>query len=339
MINRALIIDGSGYDPFHNLALEELLMRQLGENEVAMYLWQNDNTVVIGRHQNVFAQCNMHAVAEHKARIARRRSGGGAVYHDMGNLNYSFITPDAPEYVERDRCVVLDALRESGISAALNGRNDIEAEGRKISGTAWYSDNGMICHHGTLLIDSDISTMSSVLTVDRRKWADKGIDSMRSRVVTLGEINSGINIADMRRVLCGSFREEYPGAVLVTAEEMIGRQPKLYGNLASKYSSHEWIYGSEIQADFSTGGRFPWGTVDIKCRISGDIIADIRIYSDSLETEAIQKITDLLGEARFCSDEIAECVSNISCTPGQEAVINDIAGLLMSECPQGKQEV
>ncbi len=339
MIKKAYLIYVGITDPYRNLALEEFLFDRLCDNEAVMFLWQNDNTIVIGQNQNAFSQCDIRAAEELGTKISRRRSGGGAVYHDMGNLNYTFITPDSAEFAERDRSVVLEALRDNGIDASPTGRNDIESGGRKISGTAWYSDGGKLCHHGTLLISSDIAVMSKVLLVDSSKWADKGVDSVRSRVITLRDINGSVSIDSVRGSLEKAFREEYRGAEFVVRndiDDIVSADPELYGRLVRKYSSEQWIYGREIKADLTVKKKFPWGLAEIQCKIQGDIIADIRIFSDSMDAELIKDITAALGEARFCGSDITERTAKLSERYSGEraSVTDDIAGMLLGECPQ-----
>lgn len=333
-IQKIYIIDTGMTDPYRNLALEEYMFDRLGQCEAVMFLWQNDNTVVIGQNQNAWAQCDIRAAREMGTRIARRRSGGGAVYHDMGNLNYTFITPDDPELTARDRSVVLSALRNSGVDAAVTGRNDIEAGGRKISGTAWYSGGGKLCHHGTLLISSDICKMDRVLRVDRSKWEDKGVDSVRSRVVTLNQINSGITVENMKSRLISAFREEYAGAVCITAddaEKITADDPEKFRALVRRYSSELWIFGTEIKADLTLKRKFLWGLVEIQCRLSGDIIADIRVFSDSLDQEIIQETACRLCELRLCRRDIMEHMRELT---EHSQVADDIVGMLLDECPQ-----
>lgn len=328
------IIDTGMTDPYCNLALEEYLFDRLRPDEVVMFLWQNDNTVVIGQNQNAWAQCDVRAAYKAGTRIARRRSGGGAVYHDLGNLNYTFITPDDPEFPARDRSVVLSALRSNGIEAAVTGRNDIETAGRKISGTAWYSENRRLCHHGTLLISSDIAKMDSILLVDRSKWEDKGVDSVRSRVVTLQQINGGITVTGMKHSLINAFRHEYPGAVCVTADDVrdiTAGDPEKYQALVSKYSSETWVFGRQIKADLTLKKKFPWGLAEIQCRLSGNIIADIQVFSDCLDQEIIQKTASELCESQLCRSDITERMKELT---AHSQIAEDVAGMLLDECPQ-----
>ena len=171
-------------DPYFNLAMEEYLIDTAGDEEIFI-LWRNEPSVIIGRNQNAFSELDVSFAREHDIKVVRRLTGGGAVFHDLGNINYTFISPDIDGgslNFARFCEPIVRALRALGLDASLSGRNDILAEGRKVSGTAQCVRSGHVMHHGTLLWDADFSAMAGVLRPDTEKLAAKGIKSVRSRV-------------------------------------------------------------------------------------------------------------------------------------------------------------
>ena len=175
-------------DPYLNLAIEEYLFRNTTDD--IFMLWQNEPTVVIGKNQNVYAEINREYTKEHNIKIARRITGGGAVYHDLGNVNYTFISSRNKEGIDFKyfTAPIIDALKAIGVNAELSGRNDITVNCKKISGNAQYSTDTRTLHHGTLLFDSDLSVLSSALNVDEEKIRSKAISSTRSRVINIKDL-------------------------------------------------------------------------------------------------------------------------------------------------------
>ena len=175
------------FDVYRNQAIEKTLF-DLSGDEVVFYLWQNENAVVIGKHQDALSECDYNAFIADGGKVARRISGGGAVYHDRGNLNFTFIAPVKYYDLIKQMKVVTDALKSFGIQASLSGRNDVEVSGRKISGNAFYFHEGKKLHHGTLLIDVDTEKIKKYLTPNAVKLSKKGVKSVESRVVNLTEM-------------------------------------------------------------------------------------------------------------------------------------------------------
>ncbi|MDV3425849.1 MAG: lipoate--protein ligase, partial [Bacillota bacterium] len=203
-----LVISNS-FDPYFNLALEEELFNHIEENKIILYLWQNQNTIVIGRNQNAYKECDYNLLKRDGGKLARRLSGGGAVYHDLGNLNFTFISKTGLFDIHKQLEVIIKALEKFHIKAEFSGRNDILAKGLKFSGNAYYYDEDKCCHHGTILLSADLSKLTKYLTVseDKLKW--KGIDSVRSRVINLMEINPNVNVNNVKEALAESFSKVY----------------------------------------------------------------------------------------------------------------------------------
>ena len=193
MITQALICQGTegAYDPFRNLAIEKNLTFLTQEGQCILYLWQNRRTVVIGRNQNAWKECNVDALLADGGTLARRMSGGGAVFHDLGNLNFSFCVRKEDYDVDRQLEVIRQALRREGIEAIKSGRNDLLADGRKFSGNAFYKSGEFCCHHGTIMIDVKGGDLTKYLNVPESKLKSKGVESVRSRVTNLREHFTG----------------------------------------------------------------------------------------------------------------------------------------------------
>src|SRR6056297_3015303 len=202
---------GEGYNPWYNLALEEYLLDNLEENEVILYLWQNDNTGVIGRNQNAWKECRSELLAEEGGKLARRLSGGGAVYHDLGNLNFTFIMDKDNYNLKKQLKVILEAVRDQGIEAEFSGRNDLVVKSKKFSGNAFYVGSEAAYHHGTILVDTDFQKLVKYLQVSREKIESKGVDSVRSRVINLKELKNELTIKDIKKSMATSFKDIYGG--------------------------------------------------------------------------------------------------------------------------------
>ena len=212
MITRLTVCVSPGTDPYENLALEQTLLERVGEGDLILYLWQNERTVVIGRNQNPWKECRTALLAEEGGRLARRLSGGGAVFHDLGNLNFTFLMAEADYDLPRQLTVLERACRSLGIPAQRSGRNDLLADGRKFSGNAFYKHNGRAYHHGTLMVDVDLEMVQRYLSPSKAKLAAKGVDSVRSRVVNLREFVPELTIEQLSDALTAALAEVYDAA-------------------------------------------------------------------------------------------------------------------------------
>jgi len=187
------------------LAFEEYLVRQYESDDEVLFLWQNQNTVVIGRNQNPWKECDLEHLQSQQVQLVRRLSGGGAVYHDLGNLNFTFISAFHSEKVADNINKIISALALNGVNACFSGKNDILVDGYKISGNAFYVDNNVLCQHGTLLVNEDLKKMSRLLTVSPQKLHSKGIDSVKSRVINIQALNRNISIESLKKDIIKIF--------------------------------------------------------------------------------------------------------------------------------------
>lgn len=187
--------------PYYNLALERSLFDFVDEDTVILYLWQNSHTIVIGKNQNAYAECKVDEFINDGGALARRPSGGGAVYHDLGNLNFSIICKDSIAKEHTYQRIVKEALGYFGIVSEFNGRNDLTVDGKKFSGNAFYVKDDVLCQHGTILINSDFKELSKYLTPDISKLERNHVKSVESRVVNLSEISDKITVESMKEAM------------------------------------------------------------------------------------------------------------------------------------------
>ncbi len=297
MIRRTCCLIARGTDPFHNLAVEKHLMDTLPEDTAILYLWQNDHTIVVGRNQNPWAECRVEAFLQSGGRIARRLSGGGAVYHDLGNLNFTFILPKREFDVMKQLSAISMAVNAFGIPSQLSGRNDLQSNGRKFSGNAFYKAGGSAYHHGTLLVDTNMDAMSHYLTVDAKKLESKGVKSVPSRVVNLKSLQQELNIADLQEALYLAFGKVY-GYTPVMIDEYMLDSPTL-DRLSQQFSHNDWVYPQAHPYGYSVSERFPWGSVTVKLLVEGGIIRQAKIFTDAMEASLFILIEQALIGAPY----------------------------------------
>ena len=261
MIRRLLVCRSRSFDPYENLALEEALLSRVGEGELILYLWQNEGTVVIGRNQNPWKECRTALLAEEGGHLARRLSGGGAVFHDRGNLNFTFLMNEADYDLPRQLTVLEQACRSLGIPAQRSGRNDLLAEGRKFSGNAFYKHAGKAYHHGTLMLDVDLERVSRYLSPSKAKLAAKGVDSVRSRVVNLREFVPELTIDRLADALVDALMDVYAVAPAISRpDEAAGQGSGIKDQGSGKRGtdchdqSADWSRNDRIGTSSAVGG-------------------------------------------------------------------------------------
>lgn len=279
-------------DPAQNLAVEEYLTFHADTDEVTMYLWQNANTVVIGRNQNPWKECRLEAMEEGGCTLARRVSGGGAVYHDLGNLNFTFIAREGLYDVAKQTEVILRAVQLLGIHAEKNGRNDLTIDGKKFSGHAYFKRGSYCYHHGTIMMDVNRDVLSRYLNVSTAKLKSKGVDSVRSRVTNLKDYKPELTLDEVKQALIQAFSEVYgetPEETLLPSFD----NPEVK-ELLDRYRSDEWRLGRKIPFDVELENRLDFGSVTIQLHVDGGIIKEAKIYSDSLATDVFPKVESLL---------------------------------------------
>lgn len=293
-----IVIRGDGYNPWRNLAVEALLFEDLGPTTRVLYLWQNQNTVVIGRHQNAWKECRVKLLEDEGGRLARRSSGGGAVFHDLGNLNFSFVLPRDAYDLRGQLEVIRRAVASFGISAAFSGRNDlvIEGSGAKFSGNAFRFAKAAALHHGTLMVDVALDRLGRYLAPDAGKLRAKGIDSVRSRVENLSALNPAATVP----ALAGALEREFIGAY--GAAEMLAVADLDAARLAAlerEYASWDFRLGKALPFDAMLEHRFSWGGVSLEMRLKQGVVTWARAYSDAMDEAMIARLAPALTGARY----------------------------------------
>lgn len=312
-----LFIDNKGItDPQINLAIEEYALKNLDINETYLLFYINEPSIIIGKNQNTIEEINTEYVESNGIKVVRRLSGGGAVYHDLGNLNFSFITKDDGESFHNFRKFtepVVEALNKLGVKAELSGRNDIEVGGRKISGNAQFSTKGRMFSHGTLMLNSEIDNVVSALKVKKDKIESKGIKSVRSRVANISEfLTERLEIDEFRSFLLKYIFEgqgEIPEYVL-TDEDW----EKIHQLSKERYQNWEWNYGRSPKFNLQHSHRFPVGSIDVRLEVDKGVIENCKIYGDFFGVGDVSEIEEKLKGRRYEKGEIDKALSDIDTT-------------------------
>lgn len=288
-----IFFKSTSIDPYWNLALEQAVFEHAQPNQSYCMLWQNQPSVIIGQYQNAMEEINLPYIRAHHIPVVRRLSGGGAVYHDLGGLNYTLIVPDQEEMLDMERfCLpVTRACAKFGILAKINGRNDITVEGKKISGTAAYQGNGKTLHHGSILIATDFAKMEQALTVSSDKFVSKAVHSIRSRVGNLQDFcKQPLSVESFTEVLLNQL-DSTP--VLSTfSEKTLASAKYLFTN---RYSHWEWNFGSSPLYTVTKRHRFPGcGLIIAEMDIEGGILAGLHFSGDFFSNRKPSELEDLL---------------------------------------------
>ena len=302
MIRKIFIYNAQGTDPHENLAAEKVLMDALQPGEAMLYLWQNLNTVVIGKNQNAWLECRTSLLEEEGGKLARRLSGGGAVFHDLGNLNFTFLMCKEDYDLARQVTVIQRACALAGIRAEKSGRNDLLADGRKFSGNAFYQDKIHAYHHGTLMVDVDKDKLGRYLSPPKAKLQAKGVASVRSRVVNLKELSPSLSITALAANMETAFQEIYglkaePFCLTPEMAQQIRTLKEVYG-------SWEYLYGVPLAFTFSCEDKFDWGYMCLQLDAKGGIIGQVGINTDAMDWTLPDTLIKALTGCRFDTDSM-----------------------------------
>lgn len=307
MTGNLRIIRTDTHNPWWNLAVEEYMLERVERGQCILYLWQNENTIVIGRNQNPWKECKTELFENEGGKLARRLSGGGAVYHDLGNLNFTFIAGREIYDLDKQMSVILGAVNSLGIKAELSGRNDLTADGRKFSGNAFCFRKSGAYHHGTVLVSADFGKLSKYLQVSKEKMRSKGVQSVQSRVVNLAEFQPSLTIDKMAGALIESFMSVYGGTAPVENAINDGQAGKLaLEELYNKYASWDWRYGEAPKFDVDIETRFAWGGVEIGFKLENGLVKEASVYSDALLEDYIAALPVIFKGCSFSSKLLAE---------------------------------
>ena len=297
-------------DPYRNLALEELLLNCVPEDGIILYLWQNDHTVVIGRNQNPWTECRLPLLEQDGGKLARRLSGGGAVYHDLGNLNFTFLCPEEKFDLQKQLQVVREAVQNFGIPVSFSGRNDLLVQESKFSGNAFYHSKGFAYHHGTILIRTDLDRLQRYLSPPKAKLESKGIASVRSRVKNLSEFSPTLTCQAMKEAMVAAFAQVYGGQPQPYV--LTPQQSEQVLQSAQRYASHDWLLGKPLPFTCSMEGHFPWGHLQLHLQVENGHIHNSTVYTDAMDAFLAETISNALQGQAFSLEDMTRAVSGLS---------------------------
>ena len=327
MIHRCRYVVTECTAPYDNLALEEHLLETVQPGEVILYLWQNRNTVVIGRNQNAWKEVRVPDLEKDGGHLVRRLSGGGAVYHDLGNLNFTFLASQADYDTARQTEVILQAVRSFFIPAERTGRNDITVDGRKFSGNAFYKSGANAYHHGTLLLHVDMDNLARYLNVPQQKLASKGVSSVRARVVNLKELCPDITIPALKDALISALGNVYGASPQELPASRIDGGKVAAGK--AKFSAWDWIYGRPIPFTWEGEERFSWGNIQLQLSVESGRVKECAAYSDALDEGLIRSLPGLIAGRPLNGAALAEAIAPI-CAQSEE-IGRDLQAFLTSQ--------
>ena len=326
MIHTLRYYIGHETDPYKNLALENYLTETVEEGECILYLWRNRHTVVIGRNQNAWQECRTTELEKDGGYLARRLSGGGAVYHDLGNLNFTFCVRTGDYDLRRQQCVIVEACRLLGIPAEISGRNDVLTGGRKFSGNSFYSHEGHSFHNGTLLLSVDMANLGKYLNPSKAKLNSKGVASVRSRVVNLCDIKPELTLKEMENAMVSAFETVYGSKARAMTGADFDRER--LAELHAQFASWDWNYGKMRPFSFSCAGRFPWGEMTLEFAVRDGLCEDVTVYTDAMETDFVAPLREGLRSCRFAVEDLCARVHSV---PECGAIAEDLCTLLREQ--------
>ena len=264
-----------------------------GNVGATLYLWQNERTVVIGRNQNAWRECRAERLESEGGKLARRTTGGGAVFHDLGNLNFSLIVPRADYDLARQLSVVRNAVESFGIKTAFSGRNDLilAKTSAKFSGNAFRHEKNASLHHGTLLVGADMERLSRYLAPSPQKLAAKGVKSVLSRVENLSAHATDLTIEALSSALTRSFMAEYGDGETIAEDVFSARA---IAEATERFSSRAWIYGRTPAFDATFSHRFDWGETELLLSVERGCVSAAKLYTDAMDASLAKRVEGAL---------------------------------------------
>ncbi|RRJ91945.1 lipoate--protein ligase [Paenimyroides tangerinum] len=311
-----IIINSPSNDAYFNIALEEFLLYEYPTESIFL-LYVNAPSIIVGKFQNTLAEINLDFVKEKNIKVVRRMSGGGTVYHDLGNLNFSFHTllgqndfMDFSKFTEP----VVKVLNQFNVPAKLEGRNDLLVEGKKFSGNAKLARNGKMIQHGTILFDSDMSVLDNALKINPLKYKDKAVKSNRARVINLKEyLPDDVTIEDLKQALIGEMllTNQMTSIYELTSEDIASVEKLIY----DKYNTWDWNFGFSPKYSFKNAAKIPAGFIEIHLDVvRGGIIEKAKIFGDFFASKPIEEFEQLFIGKNHNENEIRAVLESVDVT-------------------------
>ncbi len=310
-------IVNKSHNPAYNIALEAYAFRELRDEDELFILWINEPTIVIGKHQNAIEEINKAYTDKHGIQVVRRLSGGGAVYHDLNNLNYTIISNKAEEGAFDFKTFsqpVIETLADLGVTATFTGRNDLEINGKKFCGNAQAYYKGRMMHHGCLLFDVDMTVLGNALQVSKDKIESKGVKSVRARVTNiLDELPEKITVQEFSDRLLDKMKELYPDMTeYVLSDEELTEIEKLADE---QFGTWDWTYGQSPDYAIKRSVRYPAGKLTSYVKVEKSMITGIKIYGDFFGIKDVSDIEEELIGLRYEYQDILAKLQTIDTTP------------------------
>ena len=306
-----LLINNLDTNPYFNLAMEEYFLRNTTED--LFILWRNENSIIVGKNQNTLSEINYEYVKKNNVKVVRRQSGGGAVFHDLGNINFTFICCNDNSFSDFKRFTIpiIEALENLNIHAEFSGRNDLLINNQKFSGNAQYNYKNKVMHHGTLLFSSQINNLSSALKVKASKFEGKGVKSVESRVTNISKhLKNNMNVLEFKEFLMNFINNKDKNNYFYELSEYdINEINKL---VEEKYSTWDWNFGHSPKYSLNNEVKYPGGNIEFSLNVEKGLIKEIKFFGDFFGKKDVSYIEDLLKNVKHNESNIKDALNNIN---------------------------
>ena len=305
-----LLINNTNTNAYFNLAMEEYFLKNT--NEDIFLLWQNENSIIVGKNQNTLSEINYDYVKENNIKVVRRLSGGGAVFHDLGNINFTFISCNDNSFSDFKKFTmpIVEALKELNVHAEFSGRNDLLIDGQKFSGNAQYNYKNKVMHHGTLLFSSEINDLSAALKVKPSKFEGKSVKSVKSRVTNISShLDKKMTVLEFKDYLMDFINKRDENSHFY---ELNDKDVESINKLVEeKYSTWEWNFGYSPKYSLYNELKYPGGNVEFSLDVHDGLIKDIKFFGDFFGKEDISFIENKLRNVKHNEYSIKSALENV----------------------------
>ena len=305
-----LLINNTNTNAYFNLAMEEYFLKNT--NEDIFLLWQNENSIIVGKNQNTLSEINYDYVKENNIKVVRRLSGGGAVFHDLGNINFTFISCNDNSFSDFKKFTmpIVEALKELNVHAEFSGRNDLLIDGQKFSGNAQYNYKNKVMHHGTLLFSSEINDLSNALKVKPSKFQGKSVKSVKSRVTNISShLDKKMTVLEFKDYLMDFINKRDKNSHFY---ELNDKDVESINKLVEeKYSTWEWNFGYSPKYSLNNELKYPGGNVEFSLDVHDGLIKDIKFFDDFFGKEDISFIENKLRNVKHNEYSIKSALEDV----------------------------